>query len=82
LARGIPLRAHRDPGRHRVLRAGRLGPLGHLRQIDGTDLEGHELRAGWAFSGRANAILRVFLVDAITSVQDGKRARLDFNYSF
>jgi hypothetical protein len=47
-----------------------------------TDIKGSELRAGYAFTSTLNVQLRAFWVDAITSVQDGKRLRVDLNWKF
>ncbi len=55
---------------------------GSATQTDSSDLKGHELRFVMALSKRANLMARLYLVEAITSVLDGKRFRLDFNYSF
>ena len=51
-------------------------------QSDLTDIKGHELRAGYAFTKNLNLMARLFLVDAITSIQDGKRFRVDLNFKF
>ncbi len=55
---------------------------GSATQTDSSDLKGHELRFVIALSRKANLMARLYLVEAITSVQDGNRFRLDFNYSF
>lgn len=55
---------------------------GSAAQTDSSDLRGHEIRVGYALSGSSNLLARVYLVEAITSVQDGKRFRLDFNHTF
>jgi hypothetical protein len=55
---------------------------GSATQTRGSDLKGHELRAGWALNAKMNLLFRVYLVEAITSAEDGNRARIDFNYSF
>ncbi len=47
-----------------------------------TDFKGHEFRAGYAFTSTLNLAVRLFLVEAITSVQDGKRCRVDLNWKF
>lgn len=51
-------------------------------QTDSSDFKGHELRLAYAFSKNANLVARLYLVEAISSVQDGKRFRLDFNIKF
>jgi hypothetical protein len=42
------------------------------------------MSSGWAsqLSKKINILARLYLVDAITSIQDGKRFRIDFNYAF
>jgi hypothetical protein len=49
-------------------------------QTAGTDIEGHEIRVGYALSDRMNVLARLYLVEAITTGQDGNRFRLDFNW--
>ena len=56
--------------------------FGSATQSDLTDIEGHELRATVVLTKTLNAQARLFLVDAITSVQDGKRFRVDLNWRF
>lgn len=51
-------------------------------QSDLTDIEGHEFRATYVLTKTTNVQARLFLVDAITSIQDGKRLRIDFNWRF
>ena len=55
---------------------------GSATQTDGTDGKGHEFRASYVITKNINAVARLFVVDAITSVQDGKRFRLDLNWRF
>lgn len=55
---------------------------GSPTQTDSSDLKGHEIRLAYAPLANANLVARLYLVEAITSVQDGKRFRLDFNYTF
>jgi hypothetical protein len=56
--------------------------FGSATQSDLTDIEGHELRATYVITKDINLQARLFLVDAITSVQDGKRFRVDLNWKF
>ena len=51
-------------------------------QTRGSNMEGHELRFGWAFDPRLNVLSRLYLVEAITNVEDGKRLRVDVNWVF
>lgn len=55
---------------------------GSATQTDGTDGAGHELRASYLVSKNLNLVARLFVVEAITSEQDGKRFRLDANWRF
>jgi hypothetical protein len=56
--------------------------FGNAVQAANSDIKGHEVRLAYAISKNINVMARVFLVDAITTVQDGKRFRLDLNWKF
>jgi hypothetical protein len=56
--------------------------FGNGPQTDGSDIEGHEIRLGYAVSKFINLVARLYLVEAITTVQDGNRFRLDLNWRF
>lgn len=56
--------------------------FGNGPQSDVTDIKGSELRVAYAFTKDLNLMARLFLVDAITSRQDGKRFRLDLNWKW
>ncbi len=56
--------------------------FGSATQSDLTDIKGHELRVAYAFTKNLSVMSRLFLVDAIPSVQDGKRLRIDLNWKF
>lgn len=51
-------------------------------QSDVTDIKGHEFRATYVIAKNLNIAARLFLVEAITSIQDGKRLRIDLNWKF
>jgi hypothetical protein len=51
-------------------------------QTDSSDFKGHEFRLAYAVSKNINVMGRLFLVDAITTPQDGYRFRLDLNWRF
>lgn len=51
-------------------------------QTDASDFKGHEIRFTFVPVSRMNVLTRLYLVEAITSVQDGRRLRVDFNYGF
>ncbi len=55
---------------------------GNATQVRASDMKGHELRFGWAFDPKINLLARLYVAEAITSVEDGKRLRIDFNYQF
>lgn len=55
---------------------------GSATQTDASDFKGHEFRVGYALNARSNLLLRLYLVEAISSQQDGKRLRLDYNIAF
>ncbi|MDA2933039.1 putative porin [Acidobacteria bacterium AH-259-D05] len=55
---------------------------GSAIQTDSSDLKGHEIRFAYSLSKNLNLVARLYLVEAITSVQDGKRFRLDLNHKF
>ncbi len=55
---------------------------GSATEVRATNMKGHELRFGYAFSKVANLLARLYVADAITTIEDGKRFRLDFNYRF
>jgi len=56
--------------------------FGSNGQTDSSDFEGHEIRAGYCLSDNINVLARLFLVKAITTVQDGNRFRIDLNWTF
>lgn len=56
--------------------------FGSATQSDLTDFKGHEFRATYVITKTLNLGARFFLVDAITSIQDGKRLRIDLNWKF
>ncbi|MGZ8940912.1 MAG: putative porin [Limisphaerales bacterium] len=56
--------------------------FGNQTQTRASDFEGHEFRVAYALSKNINLVGRLYLVEAITSDQDGNRFRLDFNWRF
>jgi hypothetical protein len=56
--------------------------FGSGAQTDASDFKGHEVRLGYAISKQINLLARLYLVEAITTVQDGNRFRLDLNWRF
>jgi hypothetical protein len=55
---------------------------GSATQTRASDMQGHEVRFGWAFDPKMNLMARLYIAEAITTVEDGKRFRVDFNYKF
>lgn len=47
-----------------------------------SDFSGYELRLAYALAKNFNLVARLFLVEAISTPEDGKRLRLDLNYRF
>jgi hypothetical protein len=56
--------------------------FGSADQTDASDFKGYELRAAYSLLKTVNLVLRFYDVKAITSSQDGKRLRLDFDMKF
>ena len=56
--------------------------FGSATQTDSSDIKGHEIRLAYAIANYANLVARLYIVDAITSVQDGNRFRVDLNMKF
>ena len=56
--------------------------FGSATQSDVTDFKGHEVRYTYVITPTLNVQARLFFVEAITSIQDGKRFRLDLNWRF
>jgi len=55
---------------------------GSATEARGSDLKGHELRFAYALGKVSNFVLRLYLAEAITSVEDGNRFRADYNRKF
>ena len=55
---------------------------GTAAEARGSNMRGHELRFGYALSKSIGMLARLYLVDAITTDEDGNRYRVDFNYRF
>lgn len=56
--------------------------FGTPTQTRASDFEGHEFRVAYALSKNINLVARLYLVEAITTGQDGNRFRLDLNWKF
>lgn len=56
--------------------------FGSGTQTDSSDFKGHEFRVGYALSKQVNVLARLYLVEAVTTRQDGNRFRLDLNWKF
>ncbi|MBT4520480.1 MAG: porin [Halieaceae bacterium] len=55
---------------------------GSATQTRASNFKGHELRAAYGLGNGMNLVARMYLVEAITTREDGNRFRLDFNYKF
>ena len=55
---------------------------GSATETRGSDFRGHELRYARALGPRSNWVARLYLVESITTVEDGQRFRLDLNVKF
>lgn len=55
---------------------------GSSRETRATDMKGHELLFAYALARNIGVVTRLYLADAITTIEDGKRFRVDFNYKF
>ena len=55
---------------------------GSATQTDSSDLKGFELRAAVGLGHGQNVVARLYLVEAVSSVQDGNRFRIDYNVGF
>ena len=55
---------------------------GSATETRASNFKGHEFRLAYAFSGKMNLVARLYVVEAITTVEDGIRGRLDFNIKF
>ena len=55
---------------------------GSATETRGSDMEGSELRFAYALKKNVNLVARLYLVESITTREDGSRFRLDFNYKF
>lgn len=55
---------------------------GSATQTDSSDLRGHELRFTYGLGKAGNLTTRLFVVESISAVQDGKRFRIDYNIGF
>ena len=56
--------------------------FGNAFQSDCTDIKGHEFRASYVITKSFSIAARLFLVEAITTQQDGKRCRVDLNWKY
>jgi hypothetical protein len=55
---------------------------GSASQTRASNMKGDEVRFGWAFDPQMNILARLYIAEAITTVEDGMRFRVDFNYTF
>ena len=55
---------------------------GRNGQTDSSDFRGHEIRLAYAIRENLNLVNRLYIVDTISSDQDGNRFRMDLNWKF
>lgn len=55
---------------------------GSATETRASDFKGHEIRFGIGLGHGMNILARFYTVDSLTSVEKGKRFRLDFNVKF
>jgi len=55
---------------------------GTSTQTRGSNFKGHEFRFAYGLSSKSDLTTRLYIADAITTVEDGKRFRMDFNKRF
>ncbi|MCP3978391.1 MAG: hypothetical protein GY716_03530 [bacterium] len=55
---------------------------GSAVETRGSDMRGHELRFVYALGAKSNVVARLYLVEAITTAEDGNRFRVDYNRRF
>lgn len=55
---------------------------GSSSETRATDLEGHELRFAYALRNNVNMVAKLFSAESITTIEDGRRFRVDCNYKF
>ena len=48
----------------------------------GTNFTGHEFRVAYKLTGNSNLVARLYIAEAKTTIEDGNRFRLDYNYKF
>ncbi len=55
---------------------------GSATETRASNLKGHELRFAYAFEQKINLVARLYLVEAVTTPEDGNRFRVDLNFKF
>ncbi|MEW5993507.1 MAG: putative porin [Candidatus Zixiibacteriota bacterium] len=55
---------------------------GSATQTRGSNVKGHELRLGYALAKNLDLLARLYLVESVTTVEDGNRFRIDLNHAF
>ena len=55
---------------------------GSATETRGSDMQGSEFRFAYALAKNMNLVARLYLVEAITTGEDGSRLRVDFNLKF
>jgi len=55
---------------------------GSSTQTRGSNFKGHEFRFAYGLGSKSNLIARLYIVEALTTIEDGKRFRVDLNRKF
>jgi hypothetical protein len=55
---------------------------GTATQTRASNMKGHEFRFGYRFGKRSDVVARLYGAEAITTIEDGKRFRVDINHTF
>ena len=55
---------------------------GSATQTRSSNFKGHEVRFAYGLAKQLTLVARLYIVEAITTTEDGNRLRVDFNYKF
>ena len=55
---------------------------GSATQTRSSNFKGHEVRFAYGLAKQLTLVARLYIVEALTTIEDGNRLRVDFNYKF